>query len=79
MTIPLLSSFLAISLVLAVSSTARIVWIRRQLREMRQILVSVHGYPEDEEMHSELKKAAVRISPRLGRFVRVDNLGSTCV
>jgi pimeloyl-ACP methyl ester carboxylesterase len=74
----LLASVLA-ALLVSFASAARIVWVRWQLRRMRHTLVVIHGFPEDEEMHAELRKAAVRLSPRLGRFVRVDNLGTSRV
>jgi hypothetical protein len=76
---PLFFAVLAIFLALVAGPAGRIVWVRRQIRRTRLTLVSVHGLPADDEMNAELKKAAVRLSPRLGRFVRVDNLDKSRV
>jgi hypothetical protein len=70
---------LAVLLVVYVAPALRIVWIRRQLRGLRHTLMSVHGYSDGEEMHAELREVAVRLSPKLGRFVRVNNLAKTRV
>jgi hypothetical protein len=58
----------------AILTAARMVWIRRQVREVRVFLLYVYGCPDNEETRLLLRLEAIYMAPLLGRIVRLNNL-----
>lgn len=57
-------------------TTARMLWIRRQVRHVRVFLIYVYGCPDDEQTRRLLRLEALYRAPLLGRIVRLDNVHS---
>ncbi|MEV5704798.1 hypothetical protein [Actinoallomurus sp. NPDC052274] len=55
-------------------TAARMVWIRKKVREVRVLLLDVYGCSDDEETRRILRLEALYLAPLLGRIVRLNNL-----